>query len=264
MDVIVITYNRKDILTNTLNILRRYNNFRIILVHHGLFSLKGLKYDIEVLSSNGYAKCINDGMKISESDWVLIMNDDVILYGYNWNDVEKDLYNKDVYFAGFRLLFSNGSFHPSVGKHPPTFLSLLREELRLMSIAGIISSREEKQRHRGTFYPMYLHKIEGYIGHTIGALFAVKRDCFMKVNGMDERYRLFYEESDLWKKFQKKGWRGYYFPEYKAYHIHSASHKGKMEDIFYDSMVKYVKKWYGKNEGDILKWIIEIRRKIKK
>ncbi len=263
MDVIVITYNRRDIVRESIKRIKKYN-FRIILVHHGLFPIDDIDYDVEVEVKGGYAVSVNRGMEHTNSEYVLVMNDDVFLSGNEWFNMENRLQEINPHFAGFRLLYSDGTFHHSVGKYPPTFISILREELRLMSLPGILSSRKSYERHRGTFYPIYLHKLDGKIGHTIGALFAVKRDSFIKSGMMDEEYQLFFEESDLWKKFYQKGWWGYYFPEFLAYHIHGASHKNEMMDVFYSSMVRYVKKWYGTKKGEIIEWIVKTRRKLKR
>ncbi len=261
MDAIVITYNNQNSLDKTIRILKRYS-FNIILVHHGLFPVE--KYNLEnVIRMNkddGYAVCVNRGVQQAQGGWVLVMNDDVFLEGDKWLTIEERLNNLEGYeFAGFHLFYPDKTFQYSVGKTPPYVSDIFREESRIMSFIGILTGKKEKYRYRGPYYAPWLHNISGEIGHVIGALFAIKRDVFLKMGGMDKNYRLFYEESDLWMKYYKIGYKGYYFNDIIAYHIGGASFNRDKKIFMKESLLRYVRKWFSNSNATKLSLLLRIR-----
>lgn len=56
-----------------------------------------------------------------------------------------------------------------------------------------------------------------------GAFVFIRQDAFEQLGGFDERYFMYYEEVDLCRALQSRGWRVRYWPELKALHIGGAS-----------------------------------------
>jgi N-acetylglucosaminyl-diphospho-decaprenol L-rhamnosyltransferase len=53
-----------------------------------------------------------------------------------------------------------------------------------------------------------------------GAAMLLPRQVFDAVGGMDERYRLYYEDVDLAWRLRRTGWRTWMFPELCFVHAH--------------------------------------------
>ncbi len=80
-----------------------------------------------------------------------------------------------------------------------------------------------------------------------GTAFLIKKDIFEKVGYFDEKFFLFFEESDLAQRIKKIGLKNFIIPDAKIKHLGRASTKKRddIDKIYRKSQFYYFKKWYG-------------------
>lgn len=83
------------------------------------------------------------------------------------------------------------------------------------------------------------------------ACFMVKGDLFKKIGGMDERYFLFFEDTDLCRTVWSRGWEVHYLPDAEVIHNHRRLTDGhslkllfrRVTWIHISSAIRYFRKW---------------------
>jgi GT2 family glycosyltransferase len=54
--------------------------------------------------------------------------------------------------------------------------------------------------------------------HVMGACFLVRSELYREAGGLDERFFIYREETDLCRRFREKGWKIYYLPALRIMH----------------------------------------------
>ena len=155
-----------------------------------------------------YGQGLNEGIARSKGDFLLCMNDDVIL--------------EDEYIAqairGFEV-------SPRIGMVSGKIFRIGRG---IIDSTGLCVSlfRTAKERGYGRADKSRFNQ-EGYIFGVSGALAFYRRQAIEETargkEYFDSRLRMFYEDLDVAWRLQQKGWRGYYIPTAVACHARGAS-----------------------------------------
>lgn len=85
------------------------------------------------------------------------------------------------------------------------------------------------------------------VGVVPGTAFLIQKSVFEKVGGFDERFFLYFEESDLCKRVGECGYTCYIHPEARVVHLWGASSQKRrdVDRIFSESRFLYFKKHFG-------------------
>ncbi len=170
------------------DILRRYPNINLYQSQKNLF----------------YCQALNKGIEISKGDFILCLNDDVIL---DKRFIEEAL-------EGFDIDARIGTVS---GK-------ILRLDAKIIDSTGLFLSiwRTAKERGYGKKDIGQFEK-SGYIFGVNGAVSFCRRkmleDIKLGSDYFDSDLRIFYEDLDIAWRAHKFGWKGYYIPKAIAYHI---------------------------------------------
>jgi len=80
-----------------------------------------------------------------------------------------------------------------------------------------------------------------------GTAFIIRRSIFEKIGGFDERFFLYFEESDLCRRIRQLGYKIFIVPHSKVVHFwgRSTVHRTDTNSIFAKSRFKYFRKHYG-------------------
>ena len=218
VSVIVVTYGAKDYWRGCLDALMRQtlNTVEVILVDNSQDSKLSLvitsQYPRVIYHCESknlfYASGLNKGISLSSGEFLLCMNDDVVLAP---DFIERSIKGFDagtcVGMVSGKILREGGNIIDSTG----LFLSIFRTA----------SERGYNRVDKGEFNK------QGRIFGPSGAAAFYRRQALDEVssNGeyFDPDFRMFYEDLDLAWRLQRKGWRGVYLPEALAYHTRGAS-----------------------------------------
>lgn len=169
-EIIVVDNNSKD---STKKIVK--NNFKSVKV-------------IENESNRGFSVANNQGAKLAKGDFLFFLNPDSIL---SENVIEKLLKvyntNLNVGIVAPKIIDENYDFVESTGDYP-NFFSLTYE---LFGMYLFLPLSLFGYRHTNIIEDK---NISGWVS---GACFLIKKDFFTSLNGFDENFFLYYEDTDL-------------------------------------------------------------------
>ncbi len=150
-----------------------------------------------------YCASLNRGIGLSSGEFVLCLNDDVVLDKEFIKEALKGFFLKErIGMVSGKLLRRDGSLLDSAG----LFLSIWRTA----------KERGYGRKDSGRF------EKEGFIFGVNGAAAFYRRKMLDEVKEkrgyFDERFRIFYEDLDIAWRAQRKHWQAYYIPRAIAYH----------------------------------------------
>jgi len=200
----------------------------------------GRRYGFRILRnehSRGFAFANNRGVAAAKSEWLLFMNNDLVL-------------TKD-WFAPFKQVILG-----KAGLAEPGCIGNVQ-----------IDPRTEKIDHAGVSFASGVprHFLQGesefpkrkfseFLAVT-GACFMIRRDLFLEVGGFDETYRTGFEDIDLCLRLRMLGFRHYVANQSRIYHKRGSSserneHQAHNSKVFYGRWGKLITRF---EEWDRLK-----------
>ena len=212
--IIIVTAGIKDYLKSCLDSIKEqtYSKLETLVVDNSFnqnFSqeLSECYPDIKLYSSPRnlfYCEALNIGIKMSRGDFILCLNDDVIL---DKRFIEEAL-------KGFSIDEGVGMV---TGK-------ILRGDGKTIDSTGLFLSpwRTAKERGYGLKDKGQYNK-QGYVFGVNGAVAFYCKEMLeqIKINAeyFDADFHFFYEDLDIAWRAQNIGWKGYYIPTAIVYHV---------------------------------------------
>ena len=218
VSIIIVTCGIKNYLRSCLDSIREqtYPAFELIVIDNSLnpnFSREIKEYhpNIKLYSSPKnlfYCAALNKGIEMSKGDYILCLNDDVILdRGFIEEALKGFSIDERIGMVSGKILRSNGKTIDSTG----LFLSIWRTT---------------KERGYGLRDKRQYEK-EEYIFGVNGAVSSYRRkmleDIKIELDYFDTDYHIFYEDLDIAWRGQSFGWKAYYVPKAIAYHVRGAT-----------------------------------------
>ena len=267
VSIIIVNYNTKDLTRNCLkSVFEQTKNisFEVIVSDNGSNdgSIEMIKSEfpqvvlIENNANLGFGAANNRGLKIAKGKYIFYLNSDTVLlnnaakifFDYWENSPEKEKTGA----LGCVLQDENGNLIHSGGEFPK-YKSICKE--RFSELVHSYTKYLLIKLHLDMIY-QFLRKeikneriVSGVVDYVTGADLFMLNDRFAK---FDERFVLYYEETDLQKNlYNQTGKKSFLIDEPKIIHL---LHKGRIEKIKFEtfstfhnkvSSVLYFKK-YGK------------------
>ena len=172
------------------------------------------------------------------ADYVLLLNPDTLVHPGALETLLTFMEaNPEAGIAGAGLDQADGSDWPYAFRFP-TILSELEGGARLGPVSRLLKKRAVAQRMAPVAQP---------IDWVPGAAMIVRRQVFEDVGLMDERYFLYYEETDFCLAAKRAGWSCWYVPEARVLHIAGQStgvtargaHLAQLPDYWFESLRRY-------------------------
>ena len=222
VSIIVITKGKNNYLASCLNSLKEqdYPQTEVIVVDNSLkpYFAREISRDYPKIrlysgaQSLSYCESMNMGLRMCNGDFVLSLNDDVIL-GKQF--IGEALRGFDL---GSRVAMVSGK--------------ILRFDAKTIDSTGLYLSvwRTAAERGYGQLDTGQFEK-EEYIFGVNGAVAFYRRKMLeqLKIGPeyFDSDFRFFYEDLDIAWRAQNFGWKGYYIPTAAAYHVRGATSRGE-------------------------------------
>ena len=228
LSIIIVNINNigilKECLDSVYKTTKKYT-FEITVVDNGStdgsqLMIKELFPQVKLIENNenlGFAKANNQGLKIANSRYSLLLNNDTII--------------KEGAFDGMIEFMDN---HPKVGACGP----------RLLNIDGTI-------QHQGSIFGkrFWRSALPVEIDFVVGACLMVRKEIIEKVGLMDENLFFYNDDLDWCLSIRKAGYKVYYLPQAEVVHYGGHSNKGVFNRrIFVEGFkggLYFVKKHYG-------------------
>ena len=218
ISVIIVNYNRKDLLRQCLDSVRgqSFKDIEVIVVDNastdGSVEMIRTYYSEVRLIWNTrnllFCKAYNQGIEAAKGNFILCLNNDVVL--------DKDYLKEALWAIGL-----NAKIGMISGK-------ILRMDKKTIDSTGLFLGKNRKAIERGyDRKDRGQYQEPGYVFGVTGACAFLKKimlDDIKDENGYyDERFGMYYEDLDLCWRAKKRGWKAYYDPAAVAYHARGAT-----------------------------------------
>jgi GT2 family glycosyltransferase len=168
----------------------------------------------------GFSKANNQGIRIAQGEYVLLLNPDTV--------VEESTFEKVIQFMdknpnagglGVRMIDGRGQFLPESKRGLPTPMVAFYKIFGLSKIFP--RSKRFGQYHVGHLSEFETNKID----ILSGAFMLMRKTALDKVGLLDEDFFMYGEDIDLSYRIQKGGFDNYYVPETSIIHYKGESTK---------------------------------------
>lgn len=258
LSIVIVSFNTKNILANCISSIRRHTkgiSYEIVVVDNASqdssvdwIRRQGSEFNnltgILNKQNKGFAKANNQGIKMAQGRYILLLNSDTKLKEDSLskmiNFMEKE---KEAGISSCMLLNPDESIQATGGYFPSLmrlFLwSTFLDDLPFIAdIFGSYHPHTPKFLTRSSFYKK-AHKQDW----VTGAFFLIRKEAVGDIGPLDEKFFMYVEEIDYCFRAKKKGWEVWYVPDTAIIHIGGASSKG--------DLIKFTEGGVGKEQSII-------------
>ena len=197
-----------------------------------------------------YGGEVREGYKLAQGKYILILNDDILVKKGTVEGLVSYLEtHQSVGIVGPQLLNFNETVQPSCFR----FLT----PLTIIYRRTFLGKFKFAKRHLDDFLMRdFDHKSIREVDWIMGSAILTRREAIDRVGLFDERFVVYFEDTDWCRRFWENGYKVIYNPEYKMYHYHRRSSAGKgiirtlisnkLAWLHISSALKYFIKYFGK------------------
>ena len=207
--------------------------------------------DVMIVSTTnrGYAGAINDGRPACTGDVLIVCNPDVT-FGAGSIDALAQAVGGEVAVAGPALFWDSAMRWLLPPAERMTAMEKLDEVLASRSAAWFRARDRRRIRKRAAFWALQkTTRVESISG----AVMAIRAADF---DGFDERFSLYFEETDFLRRLAERRRAIVYVPEARCRHLYNQSAGQVSSEAaarYLDSELKYLAKWNGPFVARLLK-----------
>ena len=247
-EIIVIDNNSTDQSVNML-----LNNFKHIHLIKNEFNL-------------GFSKAINLGLRKSKGTYVALVNPDAYFIENSFNICKRFLKeNSNIGIIGCKVMNEDGTLQLSSRRNFPYIYSYL---FKILGISKFFPKSKIFSNYNQTYIDEDIIQETQSIS---GAFMIFEKKIIDKVGYFDERFFLYFEDTDFCIRTIKAGYKVIYYPLTKIFHYKSMSSKINnlnMGNYFDDSFLLFFEKYKDQYIYNIftklsLNIFIKIRKKIR-
>ncbi|MFH1192574.1 MAG: glycosyltransferase family 2 protein [bacterium] len=225
LSIIILNYKYKDLARVCLKNLKAADlnlRYEIIVVDNasddgigGMLSkdFTDVKF-IRLKKNRGYSAGNNAGIRYSKGKYVLILNPDItVLEGAIENMYNFMSARLDVGMAAPQLLNPNGTIQRSCMRFHDFFIPIYRR-LSFLQKFSYVKNKLDKFEIAD-----WDHDSSREVDWFLGACLMIRKDVFNKIGLFDERFFLFFEDTDFCRRVKNAGWKVYYLADAKVIHL---------------------------------------------
>jgi GT2 family glycosyltransferase len=191
--------------------------------------------------NRGFATAVNQAIAAGEGEIVVLVNPDVQEISGTSTDVMSAFRDARVGAVATRLLNADGTIQPNCFRAPQPF-DVISEEVAL---AQRFPSWRRPRRFRMLDCD---HDEAQEVDWAAGACLFLRRAALAEVGQFDERFFVYYEETDWLVRAKQHGWRTLYLPSVTAMHASASSSPGvdsRPSLLLLESQHRYARKHFG-------------------
>lgn len=225
LSIIIVNLNTVDLTEGCIKSIYKHKvnfPFEVILIDNGsddgsveMLNKYVKKYkNFKAIFNNdntGYAKANNQGINMAKGEYLLLLNNDTIVYKNSLNNlVDFAIKNPDAGVVGSRLLNIDGTLQMSCFNFP-TIANAIKQYF--LGTKGLLDK----------FAP--IGDKPTTVDSVVGAVFLITPEARKRVGILDERYFAYFEDIDYCRQTWKNGLKVYYLPASVVTHYHGATFK---------------------------------------
>lgn len=224
LSIIIVNWNTKKLVLDCVESIKKSEpklSYEIIVIDNGSREKLSESKNFKLIGNKenlGFAKACNEGIKVSNGIYILLLNSDTIVKPNALDSLVTFGKEKErVGVVGARLLNIDGSIQKSVSNIP--------------NISNAI--KEYWLGKKGEF-ELYAPQGDNstQVDVVVGAAFLITPLALKKIGYLSEKYFMYYEDLDYCRRVINKGLKVYYLPEAQIIHYHGASGRKEAKDEF--------------------------------
>jgi GT2 family glycosyltransferase len=250
MDVVIVNYNTREYLRACLGSLSGADGTIIVVDNassDGSAAMVKAEYPRVVLVANsrnlGYGAAANQGIALSQSRAVLLLNGDTQLMPGTLQHLESYLHDHPHVAIVGPLLVSPSGQHQSSCRTFPGLLATILEEGALGPLLRHVPFLREM------YPPTASHTKPRGVAWVQGAAMAIRRSAFDAAGGFDPDFFMYFEEVDLCYRLAASGWDVHFAPLGPVVHVGGASARQRRADMavqIFASRLLFYRKHYSR------------------
>jgi GT2 family glycosyltransferase len=225
MAVAVISYNTRDLLRGVIDSALADGASTIIVADNGSSdgSVDMIRAEYPMVrvvvnhSNPGYGVASNEAIALTESQYVLLLNSDVVFRPGTLKALTDYLdEHPRAGIVGPRLTNADGTLQRSCHEFPRPFVSLLEHSW----VGAVVCSIPVLRRR---YLRTWTHDHARPVPWVVGAALAIRKEPFARVGGFDPSFFMYFEEVDLAYRMMRAGWETHFAPVAEITHFGGAS-----------------------------------------
>ena len=199
--------------------------------------------------NRGYAAAVNQAVAVSRADIVLLINPDVQRISGSFLALIDAFASERVAAVVPRLVNADGTLQPSCIRAPRPF-DMISEDVAL---AQRFPRWDGPRRYRMLDWDQRETRA---VDAATGACLFIRRTALADVGPFDERFFVYYEETDWLIRAKRRGWRTVFRPDLEAVHASAGSSPGARSQpslLLLESQHRYARKHFGPVTATLLR-----------
>lgn len=170
---------------------------------------------IENKENVGFGAANNQALKQVTGKFVFLLNPDVQIFPDNLEKLVRKIGEEEkIAIVAPQLVNEDGSLQREIGHFPGLADSIL-----------VLLKLHRLPFFKDLVYPKVDYSREQEAEHLMGSALLIRRKVLDSVGVFDERFFLWFEETDLEKRIKDAGWKLIYYPQVHVVHLLSRSFK---------------------------------------
>ncbi|WP_045221594.1 glycosyltransferase family 2 protein [Desulfonatronum thioautotrophicum] len=237
ISVVIVSYNTRDILRQCLNALFAHSSdveMEVFVVDNdsrdGSPAMVRQEFPQITLMANGvnlgFAAANNQAFALARGEFILLLNPDAF--------VKEGAIAKALEFlrqtplcgiCGGRIVDDEGRVRPSARRFPNVLA-------KFFALSGLSSRYPESPVFNWRDFGGFAHDRVREVDWVPGTFTLLRRKMLAEIGNFDERFFMYYEETDLCLRAKKAGWQVWFLPDAVVEHIGGASSQTRQDKAF--------------------------------
>lgn len=247
LSIIIVNYYSEELILECLNSIKQSNLSKefieVIIIDNGSnTTLLSEIYEPQVYliknnTNKGFGAACNIGASHAKSKNLIFLNPDTKVFKKTLNDALIFFENNpDITVLGCQQVDENNN----ILRTCTLFITPYRYIIKTFNLDKLFPAIFKSYLLR-----QWNHKDSRYVSHVMGSFYMIRKEFFVKLNGFDESFFMYYEDADLSKRILNTGGRIYFNTNFKIYHEGGGASKSvKAQRLFYslDAILIFSKK----------------------
>jgi hypothetical protein len=236
LSIVIVNYNTKDLLRSCLESVYNQTSrviFEVIVVDNA--SSDGSREMImeqfpatkTVFNSEnrGFAAANNQGFSVALGEYVVMLNSDtIVLDGALEKIVLFMRSNPQASIVGCKLYNADGTLQPSVRSFPSLWNVFVESSFLYLLFP--------RSRTFGKYYMSFFDfDAECEVDWVSGACLTCRKDLLKLLDGLDERFFMYSEETDFCFRAKQRGFHTWFFPHARVIHVRFGSASDNVQRV---------------------------------
>jgi hypothetical protein len=237
VSIVIVSYNTRDILKNCLQALYQHgtgSSMEVIVVDndshdHSADMVKEEFPGAHLIANSlnlGFAAANNQAFRLTKGEYIILLNPDAYIGPSSIRNAVRFMDdNPGCGLCGGKIISPVGRLEPSARRFPSPVSKLL-------TLSGLSARFPSSPFFNGHEFGGFAHDRPLEVDWVPGTFTIVRKKMLDNIGPFDERFYIYYEETDLCLRAKKAGWKIFFIPDAEVMHIGGASSKTRKDKTF--------------------------------